>query len=169
MFCTHCIRLDTRSIIQSALNYSLSLILDFDPSHKLIRSKDVKFLEKFRTSSKETTDIFELEASPVDPASVAPKTIEFETEIEPMARTPLVVKRKCDRPKIVRIGRPGRPRKLYNQVIKDPETSKYSQEVSLARELDPMTVSEALNSHEAEERRTAMFEEYEAHIANGTL
>ena len=68
----------------------------------------------------------------------------------------------------MRTGRPGRPRKLYKQVIDDPETSRCPQEVNLASELDPMTLSEALNSPEAEEWNTAMYEEYEAHKANGT-
>lgn len=123
----------------------------------------MKFIDRFRVSNDGTKDIFEMEVSPVDAVKM---NVEVEMEAEAIAPTPLVMKRKRDRPKIQRTGRPDRPRKVVNEVTTDPGTPKSHQEVNLVREPDPMTISEAMNSPE-EEWKTAMYEEYEAHIANG--
>ena len=135
--------------------------------NKIIRSRDVKFLERFRTPNKRIVDIFVIETPQIEPPNVK-NNVEVGIEVKPIAPTPWVIKRKRGRPRILKTGRRGRPMEEFNQVTSDLETPDSFQEANLVNGTDPMTVSEAMNSPEAEDWKTAIYEEYEAHIANGT-
>lgn len=74
-------------------------------------------------------------------------------------------KRGPGRPKIIRTGRPGRPRKSSNVMISNIEVSEEDNSVEV---LDPRSLDEALEGPDAEEWTDAITAEIKAHMENDT-
>jgi len=87
--------------------------------------------------------------------------------------TPLSTIKKCrGRPRILRTGKPGRPRKLF-QTIKEAEGQQLTPEeidvvANIAEVNDPLTIDQALSGDDSTEWQAALQLEYDALIKNKT-
>ena len=146
---------------------------------KIITSRDVKFLDTFRPVTEDAEEFIPDGWSAVTPEEPSQRPIEIEPESTPIpveieeepetAAAPLVV-RGPGRPKLIKTGKPGRPKKQPNLVVVGPanEDDIPGQAANLADVQEPSTLDEALTGPNAAEWRSAVRAEYLAHMSNGT-
>ena len=150
---------------------------------KIVRSRDVKFLNTFRPGE----NCIELAIDPISPPDPiaeqgevpksSPELIKINVPVEESVETsadeePVFssLKRGPERPRKMKTGKTGRPRKQYNMVPADSDDVGESENevAGLIRHLDPASTEEALADPSAEEWNNAILEEYAAHISNRT-
>lgn len=154
---------------------------------KIIRSRDVKFIDEFRPTEyyekfvpeRQLTSESEIFEQGEETVQEKFKEIEFDISLENtesndnVEETASVPQMKIGpgRPRIVRTGNPGRPRKEPNlipvEVEVDREVSE-EQYVNLIESSNHIDIEKALKGPNAEKWRDAILEEYNAHISNNT-
>jgi len=146
---------------------------------KIIKSRDVKFLQSFCTDDEHRIEPF--------PSNLSARKVELgetpnqeETPTAPSAEvvvteaddesTSTATERGPGRPKLVKTGKPGRPKKQYHLKNVQPVSADTDEEhaANLADVSDPQSLPEALRSNDADEWRKAVTEEYLAHLCNQT-
>ena len=176
----------------------------WDPvKRKVVCSRDVKFTNFFQNeeqfqefSSYETDHQIEVEMTPEEDNQQIPNiqmaqmhlntnsngenemgSSGSENDESDEYRTPAsTVKKSRGRPKFLRTGKRGRPRKLFHMVeeennqtdITEETNKKHENMANLAEINDPSTVSEALSSENSKEWKAALQAEYDALTKNKT-
>lgn len=95
------------------------------------------------------------------------------SELNPVQEREVVLKRGSGRPKVVRTGRPGRPRKVYNYVEveernSESETEEYSDCIDYAGAASEISLNDALRSPERSEWEDAILSEIRSLVQKGT-
>ena len=156
---------------------------------KIIKSRDVKFLNSFCSTNEREGNVFpsdlvinknevsgQVEAHieeqiPVQPGVVSEESDSSEARDDKSTSSE---RRGPGRPKMVKTGKPGRPKKQYHvrepqhDIPADPDAAVEEYVANLADTANPQSLQEALRSRESDEWRVAVAEEYLAHISNQT-
>ncbi|XP_073967102.1 uncharacterized protein [Choristoneura fumiferana] len=94
-------------------------------------------------------------------------------ELNPDQECEVVVRRGSGRPKVIRTGRPGRPRKVYNYVEveernSESEAEEYSDCIDYAGAASEISLNDALRSSERSEWEAAILSEIRSLVQKGT-
>ena len=144
---------------------------------KTIRSRDVKFLDKFHTSSENFEELVSDTASTDQVEKVVNEPEHNDDDNIDHPTNHINLRKGPGRPRVIRNGRPGRPRMEPNMVAveaeavdiqQEAEAVNIQQEANFTHAVDPVNLKDAMEGPDLNEWTEAVVEEYKAHMENGT-